>query len=212
MRKDEFYRTRRKDEISEFKLRPKFEIIDYKRNMGNPGYIEEEFDIDCLVTPIKSYSKDGNSHIFDYDPIFKDKKNWVSLTFRLKNIGKSEISNLYFCWNSPRNTSLFDVKNDEYIFYIDYKDLNYRVLLDKAIKSGDEISIKINFHKNFVTSGFMSAEASIWMFDEYNNIWHQPLFVHHNKIYDSTKVTFSDFKNLTDIDDAIKCFENPYLW
>ena len=202
LKKNEYLRLKRKDSIIEFDLRPRFEILNQDKNLDKPGYIEEEVDIDWLVVAIKDYRKDRNRH----------KQNWVSITFVLRNIGKSEINNLYLSWNSPKNTSLFEIKNNEYKYFIDYQHLNYRVLLDKSIKHGWEIRIKINFHKDFVAHSFISAEASIWMFDEYNNIWEQPLFVHNNRIYDSTKRNFSEFKNFTDTVDAIKCFENPYLW
>jgi len=55
----------------------------------------------------------------------------------------------------------------------------------------------------------MSAKATIWLFDKYNNIWRHPLFVRQGKIYNSTQSNYQDFRNEADTEAALKCFKNP---
>ena len=212
MRKDEFLRQKRKDAISEFNLRPRFKIISHEINMENPGYVDENDDIDCLVSFIKEYKKENNKQNFKYEESLLNQQDWVNVKLKLKNVGKTEINNMYISWNSPKNTSLFDVKHSEYVHFIKFEALNYSVILDETIETNKEITIKINYHKNFVAASFISAEATLWLFDEYNNIWSQPLFVKEGKIYDSSMRTYKDFKDTADIDSALECFENPMLW
>lgn len=51
----------------------------------------------------------------------------------------------------------------------------------------------------------MSAKATIWLFDKYNNIWRLPLFVRQGKIYNSTQSNYQDFRNEADTEAALKC-------
>lgn len=211
MRKDEFLRSKLKEEKETFTRRPKLEIIEYYKE-NSMGYLDEEVDIDCLVVPISGYNKSLSRHTFDYPKDIKNNQEWVSITIKFKCVGLSPIDHLYFAWNAPRSTSLFDVKNNNYHYFIQNQLLNYRVILDKEIKTNDTFSIKINFHKDYISGKMSSAEAGIWMFDEFNNIWEQPLFVHAKKLYDSSLKTYKEFQNATHINDALACFENPYLW
>jgi len=212
MRKDEFIRNRNKDLKEEFDNRPRLEIVLTKKNIEGKAKSSSKADIDCLVVPIKNYSEKEKRQIFEYDKAVINKLDWVYIEFRLKNTGKSIIDHLYVSWNSAKNTSMFDVKNDEYLIFIGANMLNYRVMLEEHIKPGQEFTLRFNFHKDMIMYGMISAEASIWMFDEYKKIWEQPLFVHRNIIYDSQNATHDDFRNMTDIKDALECFKNPYLW
>lgn len=107
---------------------------------------------------------------------------------------------------------MFDVKNDEYKLFIEHGALEYRVATYDEIKPQQEISIRINFHKDLVFGKTISAEASLWLIDTYGNIWEQPLFFHHGKIYDSKQKTYKEFTEYTNWKSIIKCFHNPELW
>lgn len=107
---------------------------------------------------------------------------------------------------------MFDVNNDEYSVFISNNMLNYSVMLEENVKPGQEFNLRFNFHKDFIMYGLIRAEASIWMFDEYKNVWEQPLFVHRRTIYDAQRATYRDFKSMTDTKDALECFKNAYLW
>ena len=213
MRKDEYVRNKKKEEKEIFDKRPKFEVISYTKKFEVIGYDNSKyFDFDCLVIPIKDYKDSRDTQTFIYDDTNLNKSDWVSIEFELKNIGLSAIDHLYLSYNAPKSTSMFDVKNNECDNFVKYGLLNYRVILDKKINTSDKISIRINFHKDWVSYKFHSAEASIWMLDEYNNHWSQPVFIHQGKLYDSSLKTYKEFQNQTNIKDALACFKEPYLW
>jgi len=213
MKKDEYLRDKKKYLQDEFDKRPKLELLKYEKNMDKVGYSNYNHDIDVLVVPIQDYKIiDKHRIIFAYDEKTLIKDEWVNIQFRLKNEGKTAIKELYFACNSPRNTSVFDVKNDEYKLFIEHGALEYRVATYDEIKPQQEISIRINFHKDLVFGKMISAEASLWLIDTYGNIWEQPLFFHHGKIYDSKQKTYKEFTEYTNWKSIIKCFHNPELW
>ena len=84
MRKDEFLRQKRKDAISEFNLRPRFKITSHEINMENPGYVDENDDIDCLVSFIKEYKKENNKQNFKYEESLLNQQDWVNVKLKLK--------------------------------------------------------------------------------------------------------------------------------
>jgi hypothetical protein len=212
MRKDEFYRDKKKYLQDEYDKRPKLDVISYMKNMDMFGYKPQENEVDCLVVPIINYQKVNKIRNFTYESKVANNNEWVNIQFSLVNNGKTAIKELYFAWNSPENTALFDVKNDEYIHYIGFGAINYRVAYFDEIKPGQDISLKINFHKDLVFSKLLSAEASFWLIDTYGNTWEQPLFVHQGKIYDSKQKTYREFNDYTNWKEIIKCFDNPELW
>lgn len=210
MKRLQLYREESRCYKEMYDVRPKLEITDFS---DLNSFVENEsFDIDCIVVPIKNVKTDKNRIEFDYLEEIKDKSEWVSLTYVVKNIGKSTIDHLYLAWNSPKNTSLFDVKDNVFQSYIDNKMLNYRVMYERNVKSNQSINVRINFHKDYIHSGIFSSEASFWLIDEYRKIWEQPFFVHRNLLYESSLSDEKTLKNMTDIKDAIECFKNPYLW
>lgn len=210
MKKIEFQREQNKYYKEMFDIRPKFEIISSKNLRKYDA--NEDAELDCLVVPIKNYMEVEGHPEFTYEKKVLEKKDWMSLSFEIKNVGKSEISYFYIAWNSPKNTSLFEVNNESYVFFIENKLLNYRAMFEKSVKNNGILNLRINFHKDFIMYGSISAEATLWMVDEYNKVWRQPLFVHKKELYDSSLATHKEMKNFTDIDDAIRCFKNPYLW
>ena len=212
MKKIEFNREQNRYFKEMFDIRPRFEItvssdlVDFDDN-GNL-----KFDIDCVVVPINDFKHVSGRAEFLYEDKIKDKKQWVSYIYEMHNIGISTIDNFYLAWNKPKTTALFELEQDSYRFFIDKKMLNYRAFCEKNIKSGETAMIRINFHKDFISYGILSSEASFWMFDEYGKIWKQPFFVHRKVLYDSHLEDNKTFRNLTDVEDAIACFKDPNLW
>jgi len=213
MKKDEFFRNKKKYLQEEYDKRPKLDLVSYKKTMDKEGYELNNSDIDVLFLPIIDFKIiDSRRIMFSYDKKTLNKDEWVNIQFKLKNDGKTAIKELYFAGNSPQNTSVFDVKQDEYKVLIEHGALEYRVASFEEIKPQQEISIRINFHKDLVFGKMISAEASLWLIDTYGNIWEQPLFFHHGKIYDSKQKTYKEFNEYTNWKSIIKCFHNPELW
>jgi len=213
MKKDEFFRNKKKYLQEEFDKRPKLELVSYKKTMDKYGYKLDQSDIDAFIVPFIDYKIiDSRRILFSYDPKTINQNEWVNIQFKLKNDGKTAIKELYFACNSPQNTSVFDVKNDEYKIFIEHGAIQYRVSSFEEIKPQQVISIKVNFHKDFVVGNPISAEASLWLIDTYGNIWEQPIFFHHGKVYDSKQKTYKEFKEQTNWKEIIKYFHNPELW
>lgn len=212
MKKDEFSRGREKYFREVFDARPRLEIVKKSDLANNKEKSNHPVDIDCLVVKIEKCVLSDQEPTFEYDEKNLNRDEWVNVEFVLRNTGKSTISDLWFAWNSPKDTALFDVKGDSYVWAIHNKFLNYRVLSTKTLKTNEEISIRINYHKDRIMSSWFSAEGSFWLSDEYGKIWEQPLFVRDGEIYDSSNKSRRELEDNTDTDAAMKCFKNPYLW
>ena len=151
--------------------------------------------------------------MFYYDPEVIEYENWVSVEYTLKNIGHTEISHIYFSTNLPKNTSLFGVETRENEMCYENNLLNYSVILDKSVKPKESIKLKICYiDEKIILSNIGSATITIWMVDEKNNWWSQPLFAPENKIYNSKRSSHKEWKDYTDESKAIECFKNPMLW
>lgn len=211
LKKLEVEREQKRDQKKRFDIRPKFEMLS-SSDLIKYDANKTEFDIDCLVVPINEHNENGARIQFIYDDKFKNKEDWVSIEYELKNAGSSTIDYFYIAWNLPKTTSLFDVNRNQYEYFLDQKLLNYRVICEKSIKKEQVIKVRINFHKDCIISKILSAEAEFWMIDEYMQYWSQPLFVHKKIVYDSCLVNHEDFKSCTDTKVAINCFRNPELW
>lgn len=213
MNKDEFFRNKKKHLQEEFDKRPKLELVSYKKTMDEYCYKQDQNHIDAFIVPFIDYKIIDSRRIwFSYDIKTINQNEWVNIQFKLKNEGKAAIKQLYFACNSQQNTSVFDVKNDEYKSLISHGAINYRVSSFEEIKPQQVISIKVNFHKDYVMGNPISAEASLWLIDTYGNIWEQPVFFHHGKVYDSKQKTYKEFNEQTNWMEIIKYFHNPELW
>jgi hypothetical protein len=179
-------------------LRPRFEIKELTRRKDNNGGC----DVNVLFIAIKEY-KDGK---FYYESDATDSNNWISITYKFKNIGKTEISHLDIATDQMRNTALFDVTC---ISWIKEHHLNYSAFLDKMIKPNETFTLKINFTNDKIIK---DARLAIWMQDVYGKYWVQQFYADNGKLRDSREENWEAFKTSTQIDIALECFENPLKW
>lgn len=209
IRYEERKRLKEKEEIVK-KSSPRLEIVDY---LGQRVYDEEESsDITMILCKIDKYDVTGRP-TFYYDNRTINPKDWISVSYSLKNIGETEIDHLYFTSNLVKSISIFNVSNGENVFSYNNNLLNYSVILDKNIKPQETIKIKICYITDrIIVSNMGSAPVSIWLVDSNNNWWEQPLFAPYNKLYNVTKTTHKAWRDNTDINTAFKCFANPMLW
>lgn len=113
----------------------------------------------------------------------------------------------------PKNTALLDATTNEYLIDYNHKFLNYAVILEKNIKPQQTVHIKICYITDqIIVSNLGSAPIAIYLMDVNKNVWEQALFAPENKIYNSSRSSFQDFKSYTDVVETIKCFDNPVLW
>ncbi len=208
-RQEELKRQKEKEEQL-FENRPRLEIMGYKKLSKYSA--AKKADISLLLCSIKDYKNESRA-MFYYDPEVVEPEKWVSVEYALKNIGNTEISHMYFSTNLPKNTSLFGIDNEENEMCYENNLLNYSVILDKSVKPKESIKLKICYiDEKIILSNIGSATITIWMVDEKNNWWSQPLFAPENKIYNSKRSSHKEWKDYTDESKAIECFKNPMLW
>ena len=189
---------------------PRLEIVDFR---GEHVYEEDESaHITMILCKIDNYDVTGRPSFY-YDKRIINPKDWISVTYTLKNIGGTEIDHIYFTSNLVKNVSLFNISNGENMFSYHNHLLNYSVILDKSIKPQESIKIKICYVTDrIIESNIGSAPVSIWLVDSNNNWWEQPLFAPSNRIYNVTRTSHKTWRESTDITTAIKCFIDPMLW
>ena len=208
--RQEELRRQKEEEKQTIENRPCLEIVEYKKL--SKYSVSNKTDTSILLCGIKEYKKEGCA-MFYYDREVIEPEKWVSIEYSLKNVGHTEISHIYFSTNLPKNTSLFGVENRENEMCYENNFLNYSVILDKSVKPKESIKLKICYiDEKIILSNIGSATITIWMIDEKNNWWSQPLFAPENKIYNSKRSSHKEWKDYTDESKAIECFENPMLW
>ena len=208
-RQEELKRQKEKEEQL-FENRPRLEIMGYKKLSKYSA--AKKADISLLLCSIKDYKNESRA-MFYYDPEVVEPEKWVSVEYALKNIGNTEISHMYFSTNLPKNTSLFGIDNEENEMCYENNLLNYSVILDKSVKPKESIKLRVCYiDEEIILSNIGSAPITIWLIDEKNNWWSQPLFAPDNKIYNSSRSSHKEWKDYTDEAKAIECFENPMLW
>ena len=206
-RAEEVRRQKEKEEQL-FENRPRLDIIGYN---GVSKYVDDkQADLSVLFCFIKDYKRGGR---FYYDSNALNPEKWVSVESTLKNVGHTEINHMYVSTDLPKITAVFGVENGEYKTYCTNNVLNYSVILDKPIRPMESIKFRVCYlSEEIVVSNRGRATMTIWMVDEKKNWWAQPLFAPDRKIYDSAKASHKEWRNYTDEQQAIKCFEDPMLW
>jgi len=199
---------RRKAEIDAC---PRLEIDEIAKEYGDDKQkVLKDCDLNILIVSIKEYKKGEHTYDFYYEDGVIDRNNWVSATYKFKNIGKTEILSLEISTNLMKDTALFDV---EYVSLIEKHCLNYSALLDKTIKPGETFTLKINYMKERIIGGLLgSATLTIWMQDVYKEYWAQSFFAHEGKLYNSRRESYENYRIFTQIDTALECFEKPWMW
>ena len=192
------------------KNKPRLEIMSYTK-LGKYS-AQRKTDACILLCNILDYKIEERT-LFYYDQSIVKPENWDCVEYTLRNTGHTEIDHIYFSTNLPENTSLFNVLNDENVMCYDNHLINYSVILDKTIKPQQTFSVRVCYiNDKIIVSNIGNASITIWMIDERENWWCQPLFTPENKIYNSTKTSHKEWKAYTDESKAIECFENPTLW
>lgn len=118
------------------------------------------------------------------------------MEYLLKNTGKTEIDHMYFS-SMMRNVSILEESHCE--LYYNNNLLNIYVLLEKNIKPGGIVKVKINYVTDrIIVSNIGSATLGVWLIDENKRWWTQSLFAPENKIYNSEKTTREKWREETD--------------
>lgn len=207
------------------KNRPQFKIVSYSENSANPGYVKDDsLNLDVLFLPYKSLSCDLKNYsklykfnrktlkqefipngikgyqkkpICEYEDIYNKKNEWVSFTFELENIGKSNIQFYYLLNGMERYGSLIDIKTDtSYKTLCNYKVCDHVVVSNKNnILVGEHVKLRINFHKDFIFSSPISTSFLLNMETDDGEYWQQGLFLDNHETNQSHQINSEEFLN-----------------
>lgn len=195
------------------KNRPEFLITSMKDSFNRPGTCIDSHacDMEVFVANIKEVNVEEGIVFVEYDESILDKKSWVSRQYTLQNVGKTVVYEVAIISHYKRNTCIFNAKTINERFINDGI-LNYFELLDKRIAPGESFTLKLCYSKDKVITGFLTAIFEIGMRDDNGIYWVQPFFAPEDKLYESRKITYQEYREAILPDNAIECFRKPYLW
>jgi len=192
--------------------RPEFIITSMTDYFNRPGACinSQPCDLEIFVASIKNVKIIDEYVKVEYDDTILDKKSWVCRQYTLKNVGKTVVYGVDIISNFKKDTCIFKNKTIEYM--IKNGMLNYSELLDKRIALNESFSLKLCYSKDKIIMGSFSAILSIGMRDDNNTYWVQPFFAPDDKLYESNKIPYKEYRDNLLPDAAIECFHKPYLW
>ena len=165
-----------------------------------------------MVLGIQDFKDIDGRAFFVYDTKALDNKDLASVEYLLENTGPTEIEEVCIASSSQRFVSVLDMKQKD--IYVQQGFLNYDVWANKKyIKTKQTIRIRIYYIKDKVPASSLSGSSLIvWLKDVNGRMWSQLLLAPENNIEISRLKTYEDFKEATNLSDAIDCFRNPSLW
>lgn len=128
----------------------------------------------------------------------------------IKNIGKSAIECLDIVSTNKRSLILVDY--DSLNNLVDSESVWYSYCYDKKILVGEKIKIRIYFEKDKQPYTLFSSTLAFLFEDQNHNYWEQPFFYEKDNVYSPYKISYKEFKQKINADDAYDCFEQPWLW
>lgn len=187
--------------------RPIFKIISFK----NEQKYSDETNLSALLVRIKKFNTESDAFI--YDPSSINPSDWICFEYTLQNIGNSAINKMYLTTNLPKNTSIFDTQNGEYLYYYNNKQICYYIVTNKIVQHNETITIRVCYIKTtIIESNLGNPTIRIWFTDNKNNFWMQDLYAPYNNISDSYLTSSLEFKNATNTELALQYFRDPMLW
>ena len=191
--------------------KPRLEIIKYLDFEQTKNSKEICDDCNVLALHIDKFEISSQARFY-YNNDALDDKNLIFVEYELKNTGLTEIEDICITSNLPKNMSLVYLKTRD--FYINENLLNYDVWANKRyIKPGQSINIRVYFiNEHIIYSNLGNPILTVWLKDVNGRFWSQALDCPNNEIYNSINFKYIDFKNNIDIDTAIQCFRDPFLW
>lgn len=197
-----------------FQTRPEMQIIDFKDYIARIGYgVKEKCDIALFVARIENVMIEGKKKreivYANYKEDHLNPSEWCCVIYTFKNTGKTDISTMNISWNFRQSSCIFPA--DEARRWAEGNLLNYFCCYDKKIHVGENVSLKICYHKEVVIPGLFSATVSLGMIDDNGRYWVQPLFAPRNKLYDSRAISPKEYIAQMRIDTAEECFKKPWL-
>ena len=199
-----------KEELQrQYDERPRLELKKFKD--FEHGKIQSKCDCECLLLNIEKIENNNGHFNFYYDEKALNLDNLCCVEYEFINTGKTEIDSICVVSTHPRTTSMIELKQRSYL--LNYKTINYESWSSKRfIKPGQSVSIKICYIKGKVMVSPISAVAAIYMEDINGHLWHQPLFCPTDKMENSNRANYKEFRDNKNVRLALDCFKDPSLW
>ena len=193
-----------------FEKRPELAIVEFKDYISRPGYgIKKKCDIDLFVAHIAGIDLEGAvSAIYHKEDCNQDE--WSCVIYTLKNVGKTDISVLNVISKYKKDTCIFPSMYMEE--FVTNGCINYSDCYDRKVRVGETVTLKLCYHQARILAPFLSADMVLGFQDSNGHYWQQPLFAPLDKLYDSYSVEPEEYARELRNDEAIECFQKPYLW
>lgn len=204
-------KEKQKDKKKIYEDRPELQIIEYKEYISRPGHkLKKECDINVFMTKMEKVSVEEDIVTAYYNKDYFNEEEWCCVIYDFKNVGKTDIRCVSPICTYKKDTMLCNVSNAKMI--LEHGLLSYSTMFDKKIYANESFTMKICYHKDCIVAGMMSSILVMGIEDCNNRFWKQPLFAPNNKIYESHRVTYEEYKDEYLPDSAIECFKKPWLW
>lgn len=204
-------RTKKAKQIEENKLtiqnKPELKIVNAKKYLPNIKNLNIKCNHNILIASINHVSAEG---FVEYDESDFDFDKLSVAVYELQNAGKTDISFFDTISVSPKSYCVFDAQKAKWFF--DSKFLNYNALYDRKIRVGESFTLKIFYNSRNIGNSINFANLYLGMVDSNGHYWLQPLFIANDNVYDSHDVSKEDYHHMFDVNIALECFKNPYLW
>lgn len=172
--------------------------------------MKKECDINVFITRIENVSVEDRGVIAHYNKEFFNKEEWCCVIYKFQNVGKTDISCISPICTYQKDTMLCDADNAQMILEKGF--LDYSTMYDKKIRVGESFTMRICYHKDCIITGLFSSIMVMDIEDTNHRFWEQSLFAPENKIYDTYRITYKDYKDKCLADKAIECFKKQWLW
>ena len=194
-----------------YEERPELQIIEYKEYLSRPGHkLKKECDINVFMTKIEKVSVEDDIVTAHYNKEFFNEEEWCCVIYDFKNMGKTDIRCVSPICTYKKDTMLCSVNDAQMIF--EHGLLNYSTLYDRKIRAGESFTMRVCYHKECIVAGMISSIMVMGIEDCNNRFWEQPLFAPNNKIYETCRIAYKEYKDDFFPDTAIECFKKPWLW
>ena len=148
---------------------------------------EEDLDVKLLVAQFE-VDKDVN---FEYSDKYENKNEYIFRDFIFKNIGKTPIESLDIVSTYKKNVSIFNSKNAE--IFMQSGLINYGYTWDKKIFPGQELKVRLYFHKDILIRSAISCAFIIQFNDSNGMYWEQPFFENDYKLYSPREISYKEY-------------------
>lgn len=200
-RKEEYL----KEKKIQFSKRPELKITKVSTNDN----IIPNFEVFLAPFEVK-YGNTHKKYEMHYPKGILNKKNHKYKDFYIKNIGKTAINQLDICATFKNHNTLVAYDSLEYI--VNEKFVDYSYCYDKKILKNDEIIIRIYYLENYQMCHPFSSTLAILFRDDYDNLWKQPFWYEKDNLYEPSQISYKEYLSYVNMNDALDCFEHPWLW